>query len=132
MNIVNLAFLLGFKNESGYPLINFSGGCGGQTKLQEEKGAKGLLHCDKMASAIQTCQSNNKKVLLSIGGEIGTAKIDLESDEEAISVAGTLWDLFGGGNAETDLRPFGSVKLDGFDIGKSLLPNLTILLNGAG
>ena len=121
VNIVVLAFLTAFKsNTSSYPTIDFSDGCGGQTQEQKVKGAAGLLHCDQMAAAIRNCQSRSKKVLLSIGGEMGVATIDLASDAEAISTAGMLWDLFGGGIASVGLRPFGSLKLDGFDVGESI------------
>ena len=119
VNIVVLAFLIDFNfMNTTYPKIDFSGGCGGQTPEQTKKNATGLLHCVQMAAAIRNCQSKQKKVLLSIGGAMGSAGINLASDDQANSVAEMLWDLFGGGNASVSMRPFGRVKLDGFDVGE--------------
>ena len=72
-----------------------------------------------MEDAIKTCQSGGKKVFLSIGGALGSEGINLASEKDADDAASVIWDIFGGGTgADKDLRPFGDVKLDGFDIGK--------------
>lgn len=56
-----------------------------------------------------------KKVLLSLGGAIATTAFS--SDDQATQFATTLWDLFGAGTGlDADLRPFGDVQIDGFDV----------------
>ena len=58
-----------------------------------------------------------KKVLLSIGGATSTSSFT--NDTQAQQFASTVWNLFGGGTEYDDqLRPFGSVVLDGFDVGE--------------
>lgn len=122
-DIVNLAFLLDWKAAGGYPKIDFGSGCGGSTSSQQTSGAAGLLQCPQMATSIQACQKSGKKVLLSIGGEAGTAKIDFASQSDATAAADQVWNLFGKGTgSDKGLRPFGDVVLDGFDIGKPI-PN---------
>ena len=70
-----------------------------------------------MASHISVCQSLGKKVLLSLGGSIAVSAF--ASDSQASEFATTLWDLFGAGTGvDPGLRPFGSVIIDGFDVGK--------------
>lgn len=79
--------------------------------------ATGLLQCTQLAADIKKCQGLGKKVLLSLGGAVASTQFATSS--EATKVADMLWDLFGGGtNQILDLRPFGDVKLDGFDVGK--------------
>jgi len=58
--------------------------------------------------------------MLSIGGN--SSLIKFSSDEAAKNFAGVLWNLFGpSGNVDPELRPFGMVEVDGFDIGTSSL-----------
>ena len=72
----------------------------------------------EIGAAIKVCQANAKIVHLSIGGEAGSAHIDFDSQKDATDAAAMVWDLFGGGKGQpAGLRPFGSVKLDGFDLG---------------
>lgn len=83
----------------------------------EAKGATGMLSCGQMATDIATCQGSGKKVLLSLGGASATTAFT--GDDQAKAFASTLWDLFGGGTGlDAGLRPFGSTKIDGFDVGK--------------
>lgn len=120
INVVNLAFLTGYqeKEKGGYPTIDFSDGCGGQSQKQIAIGATGLLRCPEMAGAIQKCQRNGKIVLLSIGGETGRAQIEFSMKKDATDAAALLWDLFAGGTPEDpELKPFPDTILDGFDIG---------------
>jgi chitinase len=79
-----------------------------------------LLSCPKPATDIDTCQTTyGKKVLLSIGG--GGQSIIFNTASDASAFGGVIWDLFGpSGNIDADLRPFGDVSIDGFDIGRSL------------
>ena len=120
IDIVILAFVVS-RNDSGglYPGVNFGAACGGQTSLMEEE-APGLLSCSELATDIDTCQTTyGKKVLLSIGG--GGQSIIFNAASDASAFGGILWDLFGPpGNVDINLRPFGDVSVDGFDIGKEL------------
>ena len=119
VNIVNLAFITAYKGPLGLPTINLGSACSLNISRQAQPDmGKQMAACRQTAGAIQTCQKNSKKVLLSIGGEIGKANIDFNSTKDANDAAGYLWDLFGGGNGlSSGLRPFGNVTLDGFDIG---------------
>lgn len=116
VDIVVLAFLTDFFGPGGLPKINFGSACGGQpTTKMAAMGATGLMHCQTMQEQIQSCQNSGKKVLLSLGGALATSSFP--SDDQATKFAGTLVDLFAGGTGlDSGLRPFGSVKLDGFDI----------------
>ena len=58
-------------------------------------------------------------MLLSLGGWAFRVNTVFANDTQAEKLAGTLWDLFGNGTGlDPQLRPFGSVVLDGFDLGK--------------
>jgi chitinase len=120
IDIAILAFVVS-RNDSGgpYPRVNFGAACGGQTPLMVQK-APGLLSCPELAADIETCQKvYGKKVLLSIGGSSGSIMFNTKS--EASAFGGIIWDLFGPqGKIDLDLRPFGSVSIDGFDIGRFL------------
>lgn len=118
VDIVVLAFLTKFFDGGGYPKVDFGPTCGsGQTPQMQAVGATGLLNCPDLSSQIHTCQNSGKKVLLSLGGYLAITA--LSTDAQADQLAIRLWNLFGGGSGEdAGLRPFGAVKLDGFDIGK--------------
>lgn len=115
VDIVILAFLKYSFGPGGYPTVDFGGACGGTPSVAANaSNATGLLSCPELANDITTCPSLGKKVLLSLGGAEGT--INFTSDAQAITFAWTIWNLFGGGDTTSDLRPFGAVKVDGFDI----------------
>lgn len=115
VDIVVLAFLTTFDGPAGQPVINFGPATGGTPTLGAQKiNATGLLDCPFLAKNITACQSLGKKVLLSLGGATGVT--NFSSDAQATSFAGNLWNLFGGGMTDSDMRPFGSVKIDGFDV----------------
>lgn len=117
VDIVILAFVSTFFGAGGYPTINLGSACSGPSPAQTAKGATGMLSCPNVANDITTCQGLGKKVLLSLGGAVGTTAFS--GPEQADKFATQLWNLFGGGNGESkDMRPFGDVKIDGFDIGK--------------
>lgn len=118
VDIVILSFLTEFFGPGGFPALNFGSACGGQTPQMQSAGASKLLSCPDMASQIKQCQGLGKKVLLSLGGSIATSA--LPDSSKATSFANQLWDLFGAGTGvDPGLRPFGDVRLDGFDVGKS-------------
>lgn len=118
VDIVVLSFLTEFFGPGGFPALNFGSACGGQTPQMQSAGASKLLSCPDMASQIKQCQGLGKKVLLSLGGSV--AVTDLPNSSKATSFANQLWDLFGAGTGiDPGLRPFGDVRLDGFDVGKS-------------
>ncbi len=115
VDIVILAFLKKYIGPGGYPTVNFGGACGNiASAAANASNAKGLLSCPELANNITTCQSLGKKVLLSLGGANGTT--ELTSNAQATAFAWTIWNLFGGGEKMSDLRPFGAIKVDGFDI----------------
>ena len=127
VDIVVLSFLTTWYGPGGYPTVNFGAACTSSNSAQQAKGATGLLSCPDMATAIKTCQSNGKKVMLSLGGATGTSS--LESDSKAQAFATQLYNLFGAGKGEsTDIRPFGDAVIDGFDLGRSSLNQLLIFV----
>lgn len=79
--------------------------------------APGLLSCPTLAGNITACQMKyGKKVLLSLGG--ATGQISFDDAAQATGFGTMLWKLFGpAGGIDNDLRPFGSVEIDGFDFG---------------
>ena len=115
VDIVVLAFMTTFFGPGGQPVINFGPATGGTPTLGAKKiNATGLLDCPFLAKNITTCQSLGKKVLLSLGGATGVT--NFTNDAQATTFATTLWNLFGGGMTDSDLRPFGAVTVDGFDV----------------
>ena len=117
VDMVILAFLNEFAGPAGYPTFDFGPSCRGMpmTPQAKAKNATGIMDCPQLASNITVCQKAGKKVFLSIGGAL--AYVDLNSTAEAHKYADIVWQIFGGGTSEVG-RPFGDVKLDGFDIGK--------------
>lgn len=73
-----------------------------------------------LANEIKYCQSQNKTIIVSLGGGIG--KYGFNSKEEAENFAQTVWDMFLGG--KSDHRPFDDVILDGVDLDIELGPQL--------
>ena len=116
IDIVILAFVISQLDGGSYPSVNFGAACGGQTTKMAAV-APGLLSCPGLASNIQTCQKTyGKKVLLSIGGS--TSQISFSSATQAKNFGDVLWNVFGPpGNVDIELRPFGTVSIDGFDVG---------------
>jgi hypothetical protein len=83
---------------------------------QMKKLAPGLSYYPTVEADITECQTKyRKKIFLSIGGEGNT--LPLASDEDAITFANHVWELFGSpGHIDPSLRPFGSAVLDGYDL----------------
>ncbi|KAG0678280.1 Endochitinase 1 [Kluyveromyces marxianus] len=103
VDIVLLSFLYSFPDNLA---VNFASAC---TDTFED----GLLHCSSIAADIKTCQDKGKKVLLSMGGAIGS--YGFTDDKQAEDFATTLWNTFGEGSADGVERPFDSAVVDGFD-----------------
>lgn len=118
-DIVNLAFLSYFHGPGGYPTLSLSG-LDGPSSAQQQAGATGLQDGSRLVPAIQTCQRNGKKVILSMGGAIDYADVTLQNDADGQNIADQIWNLFLGGTGLKALRPFGDVKLDGVDLGMCL------------
>jgi hypothetical protein len=121
IDIVILAFVVSPRDGGTYPSINFGNACTGQTDAMRAS-APGLLSCPDLASSIASCQHmHGKKVFLSMGGSTG--QISFTSDAEGSAFADVLWQLFGPpGQVDAMLRPFGSVQIDGFDVGMFPFP----------
>lgn len=117
IDIVILAFVIASNYDGKYPDLNFGAACGEQTsEIMAE--APGLLSCPQLESYIDICQQKyGKKVLLSIGGS--TSSLSFANASDASDFANILWQLFGPpGSIDIQLRPFGNVSIDGFDVGK--------------
>ncbi|KAJ6825823.1 putative acidic endochitinase [Iris pallida] len=96
---VMLSFLTTFGNGQT-PVLNLAGHC--------EPSTNG---CTGHSSEIRSCQSQGVKVLLSLGGDVGS--YTLSSSEDAQGVADYLWNNFLGGTSKS--RPLGDAVLDGID-----------------
>jgi hypothetical protein len=105
-------------NGSGYPQLNLGSNCPSQTHDQSQL-APGLWDCDRLVPQVMYCQSIGKKVLISIGGNSSGGATQFDNVSEAESRANLMWDLFGAGNlgpSGLNIRPFGNLSLDGFDV----------------
>ncbi|KAG6597113.1 Acidic endochitinase, partial [Cucurbita argyrosperma subsp. sororia] len=99
--IVILAFLSVFGNGQT-PQINLAGHC--------DPFSNG---CTKLSSDVKSCQARGIKVILSIGGGVGS--YFLSSADDAKKVADYLWNNYLGGHSPSSPRPLGNVVLDGVD-----------------
>ncbi|KAK6262432.1 hypothetical protein QUC31_008248 [Theobroma cacao] len=96
---VNIAFLNKFGN-GRTPEINLAGHCNPASN-----------GCTAVSSGIRSCQARGIKVMLSIGGGVGS--YSLASQADAKNVADYLWNNFLGGTSSS--RPLGDAVLDGID-----------------
>ncbi|KAJ1286324.1 hypothetical protein BS78_03G344400 [Paspalum vaginatum] len=96
---VNVAFLTTF-GKGQTPVLNLAGHC--------DPASNG---CTGVGADIKACQRRGVKVLLSIGGGVGS--YGLSSPDDARSVAAYLWDNYLGGASGS--RPLGDAVLDGVD-----------------
>lgn len=97
---VNVAFLFTF-GRGQKPLLNLAGHCDPATSGS----------CTFVGADVKSCQSRGIKVLLSIGGGVGS--YGLSSAADAKQVADYLWDNYLGGTSAS--RPLGDAVLDGVD-----------------
>ncbi|KAL6840096.1 hypothetical protein ACP4OV_029906 [Aristida adscensionis] len=96
---VNVAFLTTF-GKGQTPVLNLAGHC--------NPAANG---CTGLSADIVDCQRRGIKVLLSIGGGVGSYGLDSTAD--ARNVAKYLWNNYLGGKSAS--RPLGDAVLDGVD-----------------
>ncbi|KAK3301353.1 glycoside hydrolase superfamily [Chaetomium fimeti] len=115
--------ILGFLSEvaygaSIYPRLQLNPCMASTQSSQMKKLAPGLFYYPTIEADIIQCQTKyGKKIFLGIGGEGNT--LPLASDEDAITFANHVWELFGPlGHIDPSLRPFGSAVLDGYDLNK--------------
>ncbi|KAJ2400546.1 Chitinase 2 [Coemansia sp. RSA 2559] len=105
-DIINISFLTNF-NLTGLPVLNHAFHC--ETVFN----GTNTLHCPDIAKDIKTCQSNGKKITLSLGGG-NIYTYGLSSDADGKRFADTIWNMFLGGTAE--YRPYDDAVLDGIDL----------------
>uniref|UniRef100_A0A0V0IJS7 chitinase n=1 Tax=Solanum chacoense TaxID=4108 RepID=A0A0V0IJS7_SOLCH len=97
--IVNIAFLVVFGNGQT-PVLNLAGHCN-----------PSVGGCTRLSNDIRACQSRGIKVMLSLGGGVGS--YSLSSANDARNVANYLWNNYLGGQSTS--RPLGDAILDGID-----------------
>ena len=138
-DVIVMSFLNKFKGAGGYPGMNLGTYTHTfpQTPAQAAAGATDLWDAKDVAADIVKCQAAGKKVFLSLGGAVAHASENFASEAEGSAFATMVWNLFLGGTSE--LRPFGSVVLDGIDINNeswnllgysSLISGLRSSMNG--
>lgn len=109
IDIIPLAFLSQF----GAPYT--PGGGFGDCNVTQPLPATLSPACNALAQDIKYCQSQNKSIIVSLGGAIGTYGLSNQSDAE--SVASDLWNQYGPvQSGYKGPRPFGDVVVDGFDL----------------
>ncbi|XP_047135326.1 uncharacterized protein LOC100205642 isoform X2 [Hydra vulgaris] len=97
------------RNEDFLPGMGFSVHCA----RPQDRGHISFLYCPLIGRDIRYCQQRGKKILIGIGGPGSPAKF--ESAQGAERFANLIWNLFLGGDETNDLRPFGSVILNGIN-----------------
>lgn len=109
IHIIVLSFLYDYGNGNTIPSGTIGQSCSISASGEPSQ-------CDDLADAIKTCQSNGVKIILSLGGAIGT--YSLSSQEEAETISQKLWDAYGRTQKSCVPRPFGSTFVNGwgFDI----------------
>ncbi|KAI8634095.1 glycoside hydrolase family 18 protein [Xylariaceae sp. FL1651] len=121
VDIVVLSFLYSFGNGNDIP-----SGTIGQSCFITNAGQG--QNCDALASAITKCQSAGVKVILSLGGAVGS--YSLQSATEAQNIGNYLWKAYGNSGATDVQRPFGNAFVNGFDFdlelnnGNQYYPNM--------
>lgn len=105
VDIVLLSFLNIFPGNNSIPTLTLHG----------EQYSDTYQHIlTDVAADIKACQKHGKIVLLSLGGE--STDYGFESESDGAAFASTLWQMFGDANSTRQVRPFGDVKIDGFDL----------------
>lgn len=125
VDIFILSFITDFPNywgnEHGYKL-NLANSCSSEQYSSSSSdswsttstSSSTVANCSEVGDDIKYCQSLNKTILLSLGGESGT--YGFTSDSEAEEFATVLWNSFGEGSDYTSIeKPFGDAIIDGYD-----------------
>ncbi|KVI07113.1 hevamine-A-like [Cynara cardunculus var. scolymus] len=99
---VNIAFLNVF-GSGATPQMNLAGHC---------NPASGS--CVSLSTDIRSCQNRGVKLMLSIGGGIGTYSLSSKLDARNVSLY--LWNAFLGGKSASVFRPLGDAALNGIDL----------------
>lgn len=74
-----------------------------------------LLNCTTtIGYDIPKCQSMNKKIMLSLGGAVGS--YGFTSNSQGTQFANEIWSMFFEGTNSKGIRPFGNSILDGIDL----------------
>lgn len=109
IDIIPLSFLSQF----GAPFP--PGGGFGDCNITVPQSAQISPACEQVARDIEYCQSQNKLILLSLGGASGNYGLSNQSDAEALAV--DIWSMYGPlQKGYTGPRPLGNTVLDGFDL----------------
>ncbi|KAI0436091.1 glycoside hydrolase superfamily [Xylaria telfairii] len=106
IDIIVLAFLYQFGNGNSIPSGTIGQSCSIDTSGQGE-------NCGSVASAIATCQAHGVKIILSLGGAVGS--YSLQSASHAQRIGNYLWEAYGNASNQAVGRPFGKTVVDGFD-----------------
>lgn len=124
-DIINVAFINQFPDDTGFPGANFGNQCGDSYYEVNGQTTKLPNSCPFIGKDIKTCQEvYGKKVFLSLGGGLPTDYY-LKDEAHATSFADFLWKSFGPNTDATwTTRPFGDAVVDGFDFDiESLISN---------
>lgn len=118
IDIIPIGFVNVFPDQegaNGYPGTNFANACGGSYYTSPDGKETLLLNsCPLIGEDIKYCQTQGKKVLLSLGG--ASPDVFIASDESAEKFADFLWGAFGPEQLSWEgPRPFGDASVDGFD-----------------
>ncbi|KAJ7730881.1 glycoside hydrolase [Mycena maculata] len=114
INFIPIAFVDVFFGTGGLPDLNLANASAFIIADSDPVFAgTGLANCQFLTAGIEACQAAGKAVTISLGGGAGAGAV-FTSDAEAVTFAGTIWDLFLGGSSST--RPFGAAVLDGVDL----------------
>lgn len=112
IDIIPMAFLYQITTgEGGQPVINFANTGNDCTTFDGTE----LLHCPQVGADIKTCQSQGKKIILSVGGATYTEG-GFSSSDAAVTAANLVWNTFGPDSNNGALRPFDDAVIDGFDM----------------
>ncbi|TVY36840.1 Endochitinase [Lachnellula occidentalis] len=107
IDIIVISFLYEFGNGN-----NIASGTIGQSCFITSAGVG--QQCDALTSAIQTCQKNGVKIIISLGG--ASSSWSLTSQAEAETIGQNLWEAYGNVAANGSVpRPFNSTFVNGWD-----------------
>ncbi|KAF2169145.1 glycoside hydrolase family 18 protein [Zasmidium cellare ATCC 36951] len=111
IDTVLLSFYTTLQGPEGYPSFGASG-CTWDLPAAQKAAESNTSLCAGLVEGVTKCQQAGKKVLVGLQNyEVE----DLPSDERATELANITWNLLGGGEIDSQLRPLGpGIKLDGF------------------